>query len=110
MSYTGLLVNLATISRPAVTYSKGRVSSKAYTIVDTKVPCNIQLIAKEALTPYEHGYEDVEGWQAFFEYSVDLLKDDRIVDERGRTFIAQSAPIDVTGRKHHVEVKLEIQE
>uniref|UniRef100_A0A6M3M7X1 Head-tail joining protein n=1 Tax=viral metagenome TaxID=1070528 RepID=A0A6M3M7X1_9ZZZZ len=109
MSYSGLLENKISIFRPTVTYLKGR-PTKTYVAGDTDVPCNIQYITGKALTPAVHGYEDVEGWRIFFEYDADIQKDDKLTDERGRVFIVQSAPIDVTGRKHHIECLVDVQE
>jgi len=107
MSYSGLLINRATISRPTVAYTKGR-SSKSYASVATDVPCRIQYVTGEDMYPKVQGYEYASGWNAFFENEVNLRKDDLIVDERGRKFVAQSSPIDVTGMSHHVEAKLEL--
>lgn len=109
MSYSGLLVNKVSVFRPTVAYTKGR-STKTYTAGDTDVPCNIQYITGKALTPMVQGYENVEGWTCFFEFDADILKDDKLTDEKGREFIVQSAPVDITGRKHHVEARLDIQE
>lgn len=109
MSYTGLLVNRVSVNRPSVSYTKGR-SKKEYDLEATDVPCNIQYITGKALTPTVHGYEDVEGWTCFFEFGANIQKDDSLMDEKGREFIVQSAPADVTGRKHHMEMRLDIQE
>ena len=109
MSYSGLLVNKVSVFRPTVTYLKGR-PTKTYAASDTDVPCNIQYITGKALTPTVHGYEDVEGWTAFFEFGANIQKDDGLIDEKGREFIIQSVPADVTGREHHMEVRLDIWE
>ena len=113
MSFSGLLINTVTIVRPSVahtTAAKGR-ATKVYTdTIAEDVPCRIQWVTKEEMNPRTQGYEMVGEWNAFFEYDVALRKDDQITDERGRVFIAQSAPIDVTGMSHHVECKLELVE
>ena len=106
MSFESLLVNKVTISRPTVAYTDG-VSSKAYTVLSTKTKCNIQWTsAKSALNSLRKGFELKEGWNAFFKYAVNLKVDDKVEDEKGRTFIVKTDPEDVTGRKHHVEVVL----
>ena len=110
MSFAGLLINTVTITRPTVAYTKGR-PTKTYVAVDIGVPCRIQWVTKEEINPETRGYVMVGEWNAFFEHNIDpnfLQKDDMIVDERGREFIVQSAPIDVTGMSHHVEAKLEL--
>lgn len=109
MSFSGLLINSVSITRPTVAYTKGR-STKTYTAVVEDVPCRIQWVTKEEMNPRTQGYEMVGEWNAFFEHGVNLRKDDMLTDERGREFIAQSVPIDVTGMSHHSEVKLEIVE
>ena len=111
MSYSALLINTVSISRPTVTYVKGE-PTKAYAAVDAGVSCAIQWHKGGSDTQYEklRGYETVEGWFGFFEYGQDIQKDDRITDERSRLFIVSSSPVDVTGRSHHIEVGLEIQE
>jgi len=110
MSFSGLLINRVTITRSSVAYAKGRPTKTYPTIVATGVPCRIQYVTKEDIYPKTQGYEYASGWNSFFEYGVDLLKDDLLVDERSREFIAQSDPVDVTGMSHHVEVKLELVE
>lgn len=109
MSYLGLLINTVSITRPTVAYTKGR-SAKTYASVDTGVKCRIQYISGEDMYPKVQGYEYASGWNGFFEYGVNLQKDDLIVDERSRSFIVQSNPTDVTGKSHHPEVKLELVE
>ncbi len=110
MSFSGLLINTVTITRPSVAYTKGR-SAKTYTnVVAEDVHCRIQWVTKEEINPRTQGYELVGEWNAFFENEVNLRKDDQLTDEIGRVFIAQSAPVDVTGKRHHVEAKLELVE
>jgi hypothetical protein len=109
MSYSGLLINRVTITRPTATYTKGR-SAKAYASVATDVHCRIQYVTGEDMYPKVQGYEYASGWNGFFEYGVNIRKDDLIVDERSREFVVQSDPQDVTGMSHHVEAKLELQE
>ena len=117
MSFDSLLINIVTITRPTITYSYG-VPTKTYTSVATGVKCSIQyrggggfgIGGGGALIPTAHGYEVVEGWIAAFKYGIDVNKDDRLTDERGRTFIVKSDPIDVTGRSHHIESQLAIEE
>ena len=109
MSYSGLLINRATISRPTVTYTKGR-AAKTYTSVATDVHCRIQYVTGEDMYPKAQGYEYASGWNAFFEYGANVRKDDLLTDERSREFIVQSDPTDVTGMSHHPEVKLELVE
>ncbi len=109
MSYSGLLINRATISRPTVTHTKGRAAKK-YTPVATNVPCRIQYVIGEDMYPKVQGYEYASGWNAFFEYGANVRKDDLLTDERSREFIVQSDPTDVTGMSHHPEVKLELVE
>lgn len=110
MSYSGLLINRVTINRPSVAYTKGRATKTAPTVIDTDVHCRIQYISGEDMYPKVQGYEYASGWNGFFEYGVNLQKDDLIVDERSREFVVQSDPQDVTGMSHHVEAKLELQE
>ncbi len=109
MSFIGLLINTVAITRPTATYVKGR-STKTYASVATGVKCRIQWVTREEIYPKTQGYEYAGEWNVFFAYGVDLLKDDLLVCERGRKFIVQSAPIDVTGMKHHSEVKIELVE
>ena len=110
MSYSGLLINRVKIERPLVAYVKGRPTKTHPDEIATDVHCRIQYIAKEDIYPKTQGYELASGWNAFFEYGVNLVKDDLITDERSREFIAQSDPVDVTGMSHHVECKLELVE
>jgi hypothetical protein len=112
MSFLGLLINTVSITRPTVAYVKGR-STKTYASVATGIACRIQWVTREEIYPKVQGYEYAGEWNAFFDYNADssfLQKDDLLIDELGREFIVQSAPIDVTGLRHHVECKLEIQE
>lgn len=110
MSFSGLLINKVSVVRPTVTYTRGR-PSKTYTdTVATGVPCRIQYVTKEDIYPKDQGYEFASGWNAFFEYGANIRKDDQITDERGRVFIVQSSPTDVTGKSHHPEVKLQLVE
>jgi len=111
MSYSALLINIVSIFRPTVTYVKGE-PTKTYVPVDTDVPCAIQWHKGGSDTQQERiqGYETVEGWFGFFEYGLDIRKDDLITDERSREFVVVSTPEDVTGRYHHIEVGLEIVE
>ncbi len=109
MSFSGLLINTVTVTRPTVIYAKGR-SSKSYVFVVTDIPCRIQYVTGEDMYPKVQGYEYASGWNGFFEYGVNIRKDDQLVDERSREFIVQSDPIDVTGMSHHVEAKLELVE
>ena len=109
MSFLGLLINTVAITRPTVAYVKGR-PTKTYASVTDGIACRIQWVTKEEINPRTQGYELVGEWNAFFDYGVNLRRDDLLTDERGREFIAQSAPIDVTGMSHHVECKLEIVE
>ena len=112
VSYSSLLVNTCSVYRPTVTYTKGRANKAYGAAVATGVRCNIQWHSGGTDTQHarEQGYTVIEGWFGFFEYGVDVQKDDRIVDEKGRSFIVKSVPVDVTGRKHHIESGLEIEE
>ena len=111
MSYLGLLINTCSISRPSVTYTKGRPSPKVYALVSAGVSCRIQWHkgGTDTQHPREQGYETMEGYFGFFVYGQDIQQDDRIVDERTRAFIVKSVPPDVTGMSHHIEVGLEIE-
>lgn len=116
MSFLGLLVNKATILRPAVTYVKG-VPTKTYTSVATNLACSIQYLSGGSYffglgsqVPTEGGYETIEGWFGAFEYGANIQKDDKLVDEKSRIFIVKSVPVDVVGREHHIEAQLAIQE
>jgi len=118
MSFLGLLVNTVSIYRPTVTYVKG-VATKTYpgTATHESVACSIQFHRAGALgigggsqQPTSHGYETIEGWWIGFDYGTDVLKDDKLMDERGRVFIVQTVPVDVTGRQHHIECFLSLQE
>lgn len=111
MSYSGLLINTCNVFRPTVTYTKGR-PSKAYAAGAVGIKCRIQWHKGGTDTQHarEPGYTVIEGWFGFFEYGANIQKDDRIVDEKGRSFIIKSVPADVTGMKHHIECGLEIRE
>ena len=117
MSYSSLLVNTVTVERPTVTKVKG-VQTKGYATVSTLTSCNIQYLSfggmgagsGAGVGATEHGYETVQSWFGAFEYETDIQKDDKITDELGRVFIVTAAPLDVVGRKHHIECALSIQE
>ena len=106
MSYNSLLVNEVTITRPSVAYTDG-VSTKSYTVINTKIKCNIQWISSASSFDLQNkGFELTEGWVGFFKHAVNLRIDDKITDEKGRVFIVKTSPEDITGRKHHVECRL----
>jgi len=117
MSFTSLLVNKVSVYRPTTTYTKG-VPSKDYpsTATAKNVKCNIQagsqygIMGQGALVPKIHGYETEELYVVFFEYGSNVQKDDKVIDEKGRTFIVKTMPEDVSGRAHHVEALLGLEE
>lgn len=117
MSFVGLLVNTASIDRPSITRVRG-VQTKSYDPHIDGVICSIQYRmggglgsgGYGSLGATEHGYEVYEGWWGIFDMGVDILKDDRLTDERGRVFIVKSDPLDMTGRSHHQECVLAIVE
>ena len=108
MSFSSGLVNTVSINRPTTTFGVGGKSVKTYAVVSTGTACNIQstMSQKDNFSRDTGGYEFQSEWMAFFEYGIDIQKDDKIVDERSRTFIVQSAPEDMVGRMHHIEVGL----
>jgi len=108
MSFSSGLVNTVSIYRPTTTFGVGGKSVKTYAEVDTGVACNIQAVnsQRDNFSRDTGGYEFQSEWMAFFEYGIDIQKDDKIIDEKSRTFIVQSSPEDMVGRKHHIEVGL----
>ena len=112
MSYSGLLINTCSVHRPSVAYTKGRPTKTYAAAHATGVQCRIQWHKGGTDTQHarEQGFEVIEGWFGFFEYGAPILKDDMIVDDKGREFIIKSVPADVTGMKHHIECGLEIWE
>ena len=116
MSYDSLLVNTVCVYRPIITYSKGR-STVTYptTAHCINLPCNIQFVFGSGVAGgtrevTEHGFETAGGWWGFFKYGANIQKDDKIVDEDGRCFVVLSAPLDIVGKGHHVEVRLSVVE
>ena len=116
MSYDSLLVNKISVYRPAATYSKGRSTVTYPTTANySNIACNIQFVFGSGVgggtrDVTEHGFETAGGWWGFFMYGANIQKDDKIVDESGRVFILLSAPLDIVGKGHHVEVRLSVVE
>jgi len=110
MSFEELLVNTVKIERPSQEYVDG-VPTETFTTISAATKCNIQFItSSKGFTPSETGDDIIEGWMAFFLYGVDIRMRDKITDELENIYIVQTSPHDVTGRRHHLEVKLEIEE
>ena len=114
MSYGSLLVNSVSIYRPTATYVKGR-STVTYVVCSVDIKCNIQFVFGSGVgggtrDVTEHGFETAGGWWGFFKYGVNIQKDDKIIDENNRCFIILSAPLDIVGKGHHVEVRLSVVE
>ena len=116
MSYDSLLVNEVDVYRPTVSYVKGRSTVTYPTTATAKnIPCNIQFVfgggvAAGTREVTGHGFETEGGWIGFFKYGVNIQKDDKIVDENSRCFVILSAPLDVVGKGHHMEVRLSVME
>ena len=110
MSFVFLLVNKVKVERPSQSYSDG-VPTESFTTISVSTKCRIQYVtAARGVVPTEVGDDVMEGWNAFFEYGIDILIRDKLTDELGRVFILQTDPEDVTGKRHHIEVKLQRQE
>ena len=116
MSYDSLLVNAVSVYRPVASYSKGRSTVTYPTTANySNIPCNIQFVLGAGVAGgtrdvTEHGFETAGGWWGFFKYGASIQKDDKIVDENGRCFVVLSAPLDIVGKGHHVEVRLSVVE
>jgi len=116
MSYESLLVNTISVYRPTVSYTKGRSTVTYPTTATAKnIHCNIQYVfgggvAAGTREVTGHGFETEGGWMGFFMLGANIQKDDKIVDEDGRSFIILSNPLDVVGRGHHMEVRLSVVE
>ena len=109
MSFKSLLVNKVKVERPSQSYSDG-VATETLTTISTATKCRIQYItASQGFRPYEGGDWMMEGWNAFFEYGADVLIRDKLTDELGDIYIVQSAPSNVSGKRHHMECRLERQ-
>lgn len=118
MSYLGLLINTCDVIRPTISDDHG-TETKDYdrtSPVAEDLVCRIQYFSSMAvegtgsLEPSIHGYEINEGYFAFFEFGANIQIDDMVVDDKGREFIVVSAPEDVTGMEHHIEVRLSFNE
>ena len=109
MSFEELLVNTVKIERPSQGYVDG-VPTETFTTISAATKCNIQYSTSKGFTPTETGDDIIEGWMAFFLYGVDIRMRDKITDELGNIYIVQTSPHGVAGRRHHLEVKLEIEE
>ena len=111
MSFRSLLTQTATIESETITHGSLGQSQRTWTSVDTNVPCRIQPKRKDYLA-LMGGEEETARYVGFFQYGVSLNAGNRLTvsDAAGTEiakFIVTHVPVDVTGKRHHVEADLQ---
>jgi len=114
MSYLGLLKQTCNISRATISQGSGGELDESWEDVATSVKCSIQMttISREEYSSMYGGEATRTTFVGFFPYGTDIREGDRVVmQDNGdnRIFHVNRGPIiDTVGRKHHIEVDLEL--